>query len=206
MAVEMRSVRFAYPQLLNVPVLNGLDLSVQPGQFCALVGPSGAGKSTIFSLLESFYMPSSGTVYLDNRSIATTATPPHRSSISLVPQSSTLFFDTISFNIALGAHPSHAPTNDEFVDACKQANIHSLIASLPQGYQTHCGAHSSHFSSGQKQRLCTARALIRQSRLMLLDEPTSALDAESEAGLQETIEGLRGRMTILVVAHMFCTV
>ena len=206
MAVEMRGVRFAYPQLPDVPVLNGLDLSVQPGQFCALVGPSGAGKSTIFSLLESFYMPSSGTVCLDNRSVTTTTTPSHRSSISLVPQSSTLFSDSISFNIALGAHPSHIPTNDELVDACKQANIHSLITSLPLGYQTQCGANASHFSGGQKSRLCIARALVRQPRLMLLDEPTSALDAESEASLQETIESLRGQMTILVVAHRLCTV
>lgn len=206
MAVEMRNVRFAYPQLPNVPVLNGLDLSIQAGQFCALVEPHGAGKSTIFSLLESFYMPSSGTVNLDNRSITTTTTPSHRSSISLVPQSSALFSDTISFNIALGAHPSHVPTNDELVEACKQANIHSLIASLPQGYQTQCGANASHLSGGQKQRLCIARALVRQPRLMLLDEPTSALDAQSETSLQETIESLRSRMTILVVAHRLCTV
>lgn len=126
MAVEMRSVRFAYPQLPNVPVLNGLDLSVQPGQFCALVGPSGAGKSTIFSLLESFYMPSSGTVYLDNRSIATTATPPHRSSISLVPQSSTLFFDTISFNIALAWRSPLSCPHQRRIRRRLQASKHSF--------------------------------------------------------------------------------
>ena len=206
MAVEMCGIRFAYPNRPDIPVLDSLDLPIEPGQFCALVGPSGAGKSTIFSLLESFYMPSMGTIHLDGHCTTTPVTPIHRSSISLVPQSSILFSDTISFNIALGAHPSHVPTDGEVFDACRLANIHSLISSLPQGYQTQCGANASHFSGGQKQRLCIARALVRQPRLLLLDEPTSALDAESEASLQETIESLRGRMTILVVAHRLCTV
>ncbi|KAL8944649.1 MAG: hypothetical protein Q9216_000346 [Gyalolechia sp. 2 TL-2023] len=206
MTVEFCGIRFAYPNRPSVPILDTIDLAIQPGKLCALVGPSGAGKSTIFSLLESLYMPSSGTIYLDGRCITTAATPSHRSSISLVPQSSALFSDTINFNVALGAHPSYTASDDEIVDACKLANIHSLITSLPEGYHTQCGANASHFSGGQKQRLCIARALVRQPRLLLLDEPTSALDAESEANLQETIEGLRGRMTILVVAHRLCTV
>ncbi|KAI4176761.1 MAG: hypothetical protein LQ343_000854 [Gyalolechia ehrenbergii] len=206
MTVEFRGIRFAYPNRPSIPILDNIDLSIQPGKFCALVGPSGAGKSTIFSLLESLYMPSSGTIHLDGRCIATAAAPSHRSSISFVPQSSALFSDTINFNVALGAHPCHSPSDDEIVDACKLANIHTLIASLPDGYHTQCGANASHFSGGQKQRLCIARALVRQPRLLLLDEPTSALDAESEASLQETIESLRGRMTILVVAHRLCTV
>ena len=207
MAIEMRNISFAYPNRPDIPILSDLTLFIQPGQFCALVGPSGAGKSTIFSLLESFYRPTSGSIHLNNHSITNPLTTSHRSSISLVPQSSTLFSDTISFNIGLGAHPSHTPTTMEIEDACKAANIHSLITSLPHGYETQCGAsNSSHFSGGQKQRLCIARALLRKPRLLLLDEPTSALDAEAEAKLQETINSLRGRMTILVVAHRLCTI
>ncbi|KAL8942052.1 MAG: hypothetical protein Q9211_001561 [Gyalolechia sp. 1 TL-2023] len=206
MPVELHDIRFAYPNRPNIPVLDNIDLSVQPGKFCALVGPSGAGKSTIFSLIESLYLPSSGSIQLDGRCISTAAAPPHRSSISFVPQSSALFSDTISFNVGLGAHPSHVSSDDEIVNACKLANIHSFVASLPDGYQTQCGANASHFSGGQKQRLCIARALVRQPRLLLLDEPTSALDAESEASLQETIESLKGRMTILIIAHRLCTV
>ncbi|KAL8928734.1 MAG: hypothetical protein Q9208_001512 [Pyrenodesmia sp. 3 TL-2023] len=206
MAIEMSGVNFAYPERPDTLVLKDLDISVQPGQFCALVGPSGAGKSTIISLLESFFMPSAGTIHLDGRCITAGSTISHRSSISLVPQASTLFSDTIKFNIALGAHPSRTPSDDEIVDACKQANIHSMITALPHGYDTQCGANASHFSGGQKQRLCIARALLRQPRLLLLDEPTSALDTESEASLQETIESLRGRMTVLVVAHRLCTI
>ena len=207
MAIEARNINFAYPNRPDVSILTDLTLSIQPGQFCALVGPSGAGKSTIFSLLESFYTPTSGSIYFDNHSTTFSHTNSPRSSISLVPQSSTLFSDTISFNVGLGAHPSHMPTATEIEDACKAANIHSLITSLPDGYDTQCGASNfSHFSGGQKQRLCIARALVRKPRLLLLDEPTSALDAEAEAKLQETIESLRGRMTILVVAHRLYTI
>ncbi|KAL8900440.1 MAG: hypothetical protein Q9207_005699 [Kuettlingeria erythrocarpa] len=208
MAIEMRGVSFVYPDRPDTLVLKDLDISIQPGQFCALVGPSGAGKSTIISLLESFFAPSSGTIHLDDQSITstTTTTISHRSSISLVPQTSTLFSDTIRFNIALGAHPFHSPSDAEIVQACVQANIHSTITALPHGYATQCGANASHFSGGQKQRLCIARALVRRPRLLLLDEPTSALDTESEASLQATIESLRGRMTVLVVAHRLCTI
>ncbi len=206
MAIEIRGVSFSYPDRPDTPVLKDLNISIQPGQFCALVGPSGTGKSTIISLLESFYPPTSGTIHLDNQPLTPTTTS-HRSSISLVPQTSTLFSDTITFNLALGAHPAHTPTSAEITHACTQANIHSTITALPHGYATHCGANAaSHFSGGQKQRLCIARALVRRPRLLLLDEPTSALDTESEASLQATIEGLRGRMTVLVVAHRLCTI
>ncbi|KAL8975100.1 MAG: hypothetical protein Q9197_000679 [Variospora fuerteventurae] len=207
MTIDIRNVTFAYPERPDAPILQNLSLTIPAGQFCALVGPSGAGKSTIISLLESFYNPTTGTIHLDSTCITG---PPfstaHRASISLVPQTSTLFSDTINFNITLGAHPSHTPSSDEITAACKSANIHSTIAALPNGYDTQCGANASHFSGGQKQRLCIARALVRQPRLLLLDEPTSALDTESEASLQATIEGLRGKMTVLVVAHRLCTV
>ena len=206
MAIEINDVSFSYPNRPGVPVLKNLSLSILPGQFCAFVGPSGAGKSTIFSLLESFYKPTSGSMLLDGRDLSATDSAVHRTSISLVPQANVLFSDSIFFNISLGAHPRHTPTQNEVVDACKQANIQSLIASLPEGYHTQCGANASHFSGGQKQRLCIARALVRRPRLLLMDEPTSALDAEAETTLQETIEGLRGKMTILVVAHRLCTV
>ncbi|KAL9583209.1 MAG: hypothetical protein Q9212_002839 [Teloschistes hypoglaucus] len=207
MGIELQSINFAYQERPGKMILENLNLSIQSNEFCALVGPSGTGKSTIFGLLECFLTPSSGTIHLDGRPISSGASATHRSSISLVPQASTLFSDTIRWNVALGAHPSHPPTEDEVVEACKQANIHSFITSLPQGYETQCGATASHFSGGQRQRLCIARALVRRPRLLLLDEPTSALDAESEASLQETIEALREQgMTILVIAHRLCTI
>ncbi|KAI4203067.1 MAG: hypothetical protein LQ350_002115 [Teloschistes chrysophthalmus] len=202
--IDLQSLSFAYEERPEKMILDDLNLSIQPNEFCALVGPSGAGKSTIFGLLESFLTPTSGTIHLDGRRISHGTRATHRSSISLVPQASTLFSDTIRWNVALGAHPSHTPTDDEVVEACKQANIHSFIASHPQGYETQCGATASHFSGGQRQRLCIARALVRRPRLLLLDEPTSALDAESEASLQETIEALREQgMTILSTQSTF---
>lgn len=202
LTVEMHNLTFSYPTRPDLTVLNSLSLSIAPGSFCALVGPSGAGKSTVCALLESFYTPTSGLITLDNSPLS----PSHRQLMSLVPQSSTLFSDTIAYNIFLGAHPFHKPSMAEIEDACRLANIHDTIISLPQGYETQCGANASHFSGGQKQRLCIARALVRKPRLLLLDEPTSALDAEAEVKLQETIESLRGKMTILVVAHRLCTV
>ena len=202
LSISLRIISFAYPARPTTVILSNLSLSIRSGSFAALVGPSGAGKSTIFSLLESFYTPTSGTILLDSQPLH----PSYRTFIALVPQSNTLFSDTIAFNIALGAHPSHTPSSDEIITACKLANIHDTILSLPQGYDTQCGANASHFSGGQKQRLCIARALVRRPRLLLLDEPTSALDAEAEKSLQETIESLRGKMTIVVVAHRLCTV
>ncbi|KAL8659740.1 MAG: hypothetical protein Q9202_006975 [Teloschistes flavicans] len=207
MSIEIQNVNFAYQERPSKMILDNLTLSIRPNKFCALVGPSGAGKSTILALLESFHAPSSGTIQLDGRSISDGAGVFQRSAISLVPQVSTLFSDTIRWNVALGAHPSHTPTEDEIIEACKRAKIHSFVSSLPQGYETQCGATASHFSGGQRQRLCIARALVRRPRLLLLDEPTSALDAESEASLQETIESLREQgMTVLVIAHRVCTV
>lgn len=206
MAVQMTNVCFAYPNRPGTPILDALSLSILPGQFCALVGPSGSGKSTILSLLEAFYSPTSGCIILDDRSISDATSISHRSSTSFVPQTSTLFSDTINWNVSLGAHPSQTPSDDEIVQACKLANIDSVITFLPHGYQTQCGANASHFSGGEKQRLCIARALVRKPRLLLMDEPTSALDSEAETKLQETIEGLRSRMTIIIVAHRLCTV
>ena len=202
LAIEMQNIIFSYPTRPALQVLRGLSLSIPAGTFVALVGPSSAGKSTICALLESFYTPTSGLITLDNAPLS----PSHRQLMSLVPQSSTLFSDTISFNISLGAHPSRQPSMADIEDACKLANIHDTITSLPHGYNTQCGANASHFSGGQKQRLCIARALVRKPRLLLLDEPTSALDAEAEAKLQKTIEGLRGGMTVVVVAHRLSTV
>lgn len=204
LSISLNDITFAYPTNASHPILHNLTLSIPAGSFCALVGPSGSGKSTILSLLESFYPPTEGHIILSSAPLNATT---HRPLISLVPQSSTLFSDTIAFNIALGAHPAHTPTQAEIETAARDANIHDMITSLPQGYETQCGANAaSHFSGGQKQRLCIARALIRKPQILLLDEPTSALDGEAEQRLLQTLEGVRGRMTVVVVAHRLCTV
>lgn len=204
-SVCFKHVQFAYPARPDTRVLHGLDLSIKPGQFAALVGPSGAGKSTIISLVERLYSPESGSVEVDGRDVAYSDIS-FRDSIAYVPQQSVLFEGTIRFNLSLGARPGHAVTQADLEDACRLANIHDVIEQLPEGYDTHCGPNGDRLSGGQKQRLAIARALIRKPKLLLLDESTSALDAESERLLQDGLEKATKSMTVIAIAHRLYTI
>ncbi|GFF89244.1 leptomycin B resistance protein pmd1 [Aspergillus lentulus] len=205
-SVQLRDVHFAYPARPDIKVLNGLSIDIRPGQFCALVGPSGAGKSTIISLVERLYTPESGAILVDGVDITKHRDVSFRDTIALVPQESVLFEGSIAFNIGLGARPDHEATMDEIVEACKLANIHEVIQSLPDGYQTLCGPNGSQFSGGQKQRLSIARALVRKPKLLILDESTSALDAESEKLLQDGLEKAARGITVIAIAHRLHTI
>lgn len=206
-SVSLRNVYFSYPSRPNVLVLRSLDLDIPSNKFCALVGRSGSGKSTILSLLEKFYRPLNGSIRIDGTDITKTADTRFRDDIALVPQSSMLFDDTVEANIRLGSRPdSEDATRFQIESACRKANIHDVISSLPEGYRTRCGMNGSQFSGGQRQRLAIARALIRGPRLLLLDEPTSALDAESERRWQETLETIASGVTVLVIAHRLHTI
>ncbi|KAI9805166.1 MAG: hypothetical protein M1825_001002 [Sarcosagium campestre] len=205
-SVAFRDVHFTYPARPTKSALCGLNIEVQPGEFCALVGSSGAGKSTIIALLERFYRPDSGTVEIDGRDISSYEGADFRHDIALVPQDSTLFEGTLRFNLALGARPTSEVTDANIESVCRFANIHDTISALPDGYNTTCGPNGSHFSGGQKQRLSIARALLRKPRLLLLDECTSALDAEAEALLQDTLERIGQIITVIAVAHRLHTI
>ena len=206
--VEFRDVTFAYPARPNAPVLHSCSLLIHPGKFYALVGPSGAGKSTILALLERFYTPASGNILLNGYDIALHHNTSFRDDIAYVPQENVLFQGSIRFNLALGARPGYVPTDEEIHEACKLANIHETIISLPQGYDTDCGANGSQLSGGQRQRLSIARALVRKPKLLLLDESTSALDAESEKALELGLErAVKGHgITIIAIAHRLRTI
>jgi ATP-binding cassette subfamily B (MDR/TAP) protein 1 len=206
--VLFRDVGFSYPARPGVPVLTSLSLSIQPGQFCALVGPSGAGKSTILALLERFYSPSTGNISINGLDISRHHGTSFRDDIAYVPQENVLFQGSIKFNIALGARPGHAPSDEEIEEACKLANIHETIVGLPQGYDTECGSNGNQLSGGQRQRLSIARALVRKPKLLLLDESTSALDAKSEKALELGLErAVKGQgVTVIAIAHRLRTI
>ena len=206
LSVKLKNVHFAYPARPFKDVLRGINISIDAGQFCALVGPSGGGKSTIISLLEGFYPPRSGAVYIDGKDVSRCGEKSFRNDIALVPQENSLFEGTVRFNVGLGARPDHEASEEEIKAACRVASIHDTIMALPEGYETRCGSNGSQFSGGQKQRLSIARALVRQPRLLLLDEPTSALDAESELLLREALENIARHVTVVAIAHRLHTI
>jgi ATP-binding cassette subfamily B (MDR/TAP) protein 1 len=202
--IEFQNVSFAYKSR-EVPVLSNLNIKVLPGQFAALVGASGCGKSTTISLLERFYDADSGLILYNDQDITTLNPAHYRSQISLVSQEPTLYEGTIRENIALSVESA---TDDEVFQACKDAQMHEFITSLPDSYATRLGPKGMSLSGGQKQRLSLARALLRKPKLLLLDEATSSLDSESEKLVQEAIERAAGEggRTILSVAHRLATI
>ncbi|GAB0096239.1 Multidrug resistance protein homolog 65 [Sergentomyia squamirostris] len=204
--VTYASVEFSYPTRSEVPVLQGLDLKVLSGKTVALVGPSGCGKSTCVQLLQRFYDPDNGRIFLNSEEISSEIEIPNlRGKIGIVSQEPVLFDRTIAENIAYGDN-SKEVSLAEVIEAAKQANIHSFITSLPLGYDTSLGTKGTQLSGGQKQRIAIARALVRNPKILLLDEATSALDAESEQIVQQALELAKSGRTCLIIAHRLSTI
>jgi ATP-binding cassette subfamily B (MDR/TAP) protein 1 len=202
--VEFRDVHFRYPTRPEQPVLRGLNLTVKPGQYVALVGASGCGKSTTIALLERFYDPLVGGVYVDGKEISSLNINEYRSHLALVSQEPTLYQGTIRENVLLGVDHDLPDENIEF--ACKEANIYDFIMSLPDGFSTIVGSKGSMLSGGQKQRIAIARALLRDPKILLLDEATSALDSESEHVVQAALDAAAKGRTTIAVAHRLSTI
>jgi len=200
--LECRQLRFAYAAD-RAPVLDGLNLSVRPGETVALVGSSGAGKSTLVNLLPRFYDPQAGCVRIDGTDIRRVTLASLRRQIGIVPQETMLFSGTVAQNIAFGRHAFDRQTVEA---AARTANAHPFIEQLPQGYQTPIGECGTNFSGGQRQRLAIARAIWPDPRLLVLDEATSALDAESEALVQQALARVTRDRTVVVIAHRLATV
>ncbi|KAG7290855.1 hypothetical protein NEMBOFW57_000860 [Staphylotrichum longicolle] len=202
--IEFRDVHFRYPTRPEQPVLRGLNLSIAPGQYVALVGASGCGKSTTIALLERFYDPLAGGIFVDGKEISSLNVNEYRSFIALVSQEPTLYQGTIRENILLGAQGEVSDEQIKF--ACQEANIYDFILSMPDGFNTVVGSKGALLSGGQKQRIAIARALIRDPKILLLDEATSALDSESEHVVQAALDKAAKGRTTIAVAHRLSTI
>jgi len=206
-SIEFRDVHFRYPTRPEQPVLRGLNLTVKPGQYVALVGASGCGKSTTIALMERFYDPLVGGIYVDGREISSLNINNYRNHLALVSQEPTLYQGSIRDNILLGADKAPEDVPEEaIVQACKDANIYDFILSLPEAFNTVVGSKGSMLSGGQKQRVAIARALLRDPKILLLDEATSALDSESEKVVQAALDAAAKGRTTIAVAHRLSTI
>src|SRR5256886_983409 len=199
--IEFDHVSFSYDS--NQPVLNDLSLQIEPGQLAALVGPTGAGKTTIASLLPRFYETVSGQIRIDGTDIRGFKQKSLREQISFVLQETLLFRATVAENIAYGKPNA---THEEIVRAAKLANADEFIERMPDGYDTMIGERGMTLSGGQRQRITIARAIIRNSPILILDEPSAGLDAESEKLVFDAIENLMQGKTSIVIAHRLATV
>jgi subfamily B ATP-binding cassette protein MsbA len=201
--IRFENVGFRYGTS-EQPALEGIDLTIQPGQTVALVGPSGAGKTTLANLVPRFYHPTQGRVLLDGHDLETLTLASLRANIALVSQDVVLFNDTVAANIAYGV--MNAAAEADIVVAAEAAHALEFIHAMPQGLATLIGENGVKLSGGQRQRLAIARALLKNAPVLVLDEATSALDTESERHVQAALEALmRGRTTI-VIAHRLSTV
>ncbi len=199
-SIEGRNVHFAY--LEDRPVLNGIDFTIPFGETIGLIGPSGAGKTSLADLLLRLFRPTEGEIRVDGVPVEDIARETWRSHVGYVSQDVFLLNDTIEENIRFYRRDL---TKEEIETAAKQANIHDLILSLPEGYQTKTGDRGLFLSGGQRQRVALARALAGKPQLLVLDEATSALDNESERLIQEAIKQLRGNVTVFIIAHRLST-
>ncbi|KAF1921202.1 P-loop containing nucleoside triphosphate hydrolase protein [Ampelomyces quisqualis] len=204
--LEFRGVTLFYASRPGVPALNNVSFMIRPGEYVAFVGRSGAGKSSTIYLIERFFDPTSGQVFLDGHDIRTESVMTHRARLALVEQEPDLFPGTVKFNIGLGRRPDTKASDEEIVTVAKKCELHDFIMSLPEGYNTEVGAHGSKLSGGQRQRLAIARALIRDPEILLLDEATSQLDATTERDVKKAIAAASIGRTTIMIAHRLASV
>mgnify|MGYP000389055806 CR=1 FL=1 len=194
-SIIFNKVSFAYD---SKNVLNSVDLKIKAGDFVTIVGPSGGGKTTLTDMLLRFNNPDTGTIEIDGKNINNFSKSSLRKMIGYVPQETTLFFDSIRNNLTFG---DSEITDVKLKEALRRAGAISFVEQLPEGLDFDVGEHGGRLSGGQKQRLGLARALLYSPKILLLDEPTSALDKKSENDILNTLNDLRGTVTIIAISH-----
>lgn len=200
-AIEFSNVKFCYEP--SKIILDNLSFAVYKGEIVALVGPSGCGKSTVINLICNFYEINSGSIKIFDKDMRDWKLADLRKNISLVLQDTYLFPGTIEDNIKYGKPDASV---DEVINAAKIANAHEFIMAMPDKYKTVVGENGVRLSGGERQRIAIARAVLKDSPILLLDEPTASLDTQSEALVQEALERIVAGRTVLVVAHRFSTI
>ena len=198
---EFKNVTFGYEK--NRPILNNLSFKVKANETVAFVGKSGGGKTTIFSLIDKLYTVKNGEITIDGININELDKDSIRDNISIITQSPYIFNFTIKENLKITKENA---TDEEIIEACKIAQLHDYIMTLPKKYDTLVGEGGLTLSGGQRQRLAIARALLKQTEIILFDEATSALDNETQKSVQKAINNMKGTYTILIIAHRLSTV
>jgi subfamily B ATP-binding cassette protein MsbA len=201
--VEFRNVSFAYDDGAGKQVLRDVSFDIKCGQVVAIVGLSGAGKTTLVNLVPRFYDVTGGAIMIDGIDIRDYTLASLRSRIGIVTQETVLFDETIASNIAYG---SHGVSQADIEAAARAAHAHDFIMRLPGKYETRIAERGQKLSGGQRQRIAIARALLKNSPILILDEATSSLDAESERLVQEALQNLMRHRTSFVIAHRLSTV
>ena len=199
--IEFKDVNFSYEE--NIPVLKNLNLEVLPNEVVGFVGPSGAGKSTIFNLISALNKPNSGEILFDGESINELTKDSIRGNLSVISQNAYIFNMSIEDNLRIIKKNA---TKKEIEKACKMACLDEFIESLPNKYKTIVGEGGVTLSGGQRQRIAIARALLLNTEVLLFDEATSSLDNTTQEKIQKAIENLKGKYTILIIAHRLSTV
>lgn len=205
-SVKISDLTFSYIKDENnapVVVLDNYNERIKAGEFVAVTGASGSGKTTLSKLLMGFYKPDSGMIEVCGNNLDDISLSAGRSFFALVPQDAILFNMSIMDNIRMGRLDA---TEAEIIEAAKMANAHQFITEFTDGYYTVVGEKGMSVSGGQRQRIAIARAILKNAPIMLMDEATSALDNESERAVNETLQNLKGRMTIIMIAHRTSTI
>ena len=198
--IKFSNISFGYDERRTV--IKDISFEVPNGKKVAIVGPTGAGKSTISRLLFRFYDPTNGSIYINDENINSISQHSLRKIIGVVPQDTVLFNDTIHYNISYGDPKA---SEDDIINAAKNADIHNFVISLPDGYETIVGERGLKLSGGEKQRVAIARTFLKNPKILFFDEATSALDSTTEKEIQKNLENISKDKTTLIIAHRLST-